>query len=125
MICLNTLPNGTSAIKIVQIHSWLNTKTCIKDHRGHVVKIADFLGHSLSEKAIDLIVEKSTVKEMFPKYKVMDVEDPTWNTDRSFFIRKGKVGDWVNYFSNEQSEYVDEKCRQLLEPLGLTYDYNL
>ena len=96
-----------------------------KDHRGHVVKIADFVGHSLSEKAIDLIVEKSTVKEMFPKYKVMDVEDPTWNTNRSFFIRKGKVGDWVNYFSNEQSEYVDERCRQLLEPLGLTYDNNL
>ena len=62
---------------------------------------------------------------MFPKYKVMDVEDPTWNTDRSFFIRKGTVGDWHNYFSNEQNEFVAERCRQLLEPLGLTYDYNL
>ena len=96
-----------------------------KDHRGHVIKIANFLDYTLSEKVIDLIVEKSTVKEMFPKYKVMDVEDPTWNTDRSFFIRKGRVGDWLNYFSKDQSEYVEQRSKELLEPLGLTYDYSL
>ena len=33
-----------------------------RDPRAHVIKIAKFLGHNVSDKAIDLIVEKSNVK---------------------------------------------------------------
>ena len=94
-----------------------------KDHRGHVVKIAKFLGIELSEKAIDIIVDKSTVKTMSEKYnKKMDENDKSWNSNKSTFVRKGKVGDWVNYFSKEQSAYIEERCKQELEPLGLHFE---
>ena len=35
-----------------------------KSHRGHVIKIAKFLGYDLSDKVIDFIVEKSSLKNM-------------------------------------------------------------
>ncbi len=95
-----------------------------KDHRGHVIKIAKFIGYNLSDKAIDLIVENSTVKSAAKKFVEVMRDDGTWKSDRSHFIRKGVVGDWVNYFSKEQSEYVDAKCKEVLEPLGLTFEYS-
>ena len=91
-----------------------------KSHRDHVIKIAKFLGYDLSDKVINLIVEKSTFKGMS---KTTGTNIPGWKSDRSIFMRKGEVGDWVNYFSEEQSEYIDAKCREYLEPLGLKFNY--
>ena len=87
-----------------------------KDHRGHVVKIGNFLGYDLSEKVIDIIVQKTTVKHMQKNINAVVEGFATWKSERSNFIRKGEVGDWVNYFSNKQSEYVDSKCKEYLEP---------
>ena len=33
---------------------------------------------------------------------------PLMNPDEAPFMRKGTIGDWKNYFSAEQSAYVDE-----------------
>ena len=35
-----------------------------KDHRGHVIKIAEFLDQDISDKVVDKIVEKTIVKDM-------------------------------------------------------------
>ena len=93
-----------------------------KDHRGHALKIAEFLGFDLSDKVVDLIVEKTSLKDMSKEINSMLKDVPTWNQEGKF-IRKGEVGDWVNYFSEEQSEYIDTKCKEYLEPLGLTFEY--
>ena len=88
-----------------------------KSHKDHIIK---FLGYDFSDKVIDLIEEKSTFKEMA---KTMFTNVPGWKHDRSSFIRKGEIGDWINYFSEEQSQHVDAKCKEYLEPLGLKFDY--
>ena len=93
-----------------------------KDHRGHVIKIAKFLGQDISDKVVDKIVEKTTVKDMGKEINSLLKNFPTWNQENNF-VRKGIVGDWVNYFSEEQSNYTDAKCKEYLEPLGLTFDY--
>ena len=93
-----------------------------KDHRGHVIKIAKFLGYDLSEKVIDVIVEKSTVKYMAKNINSRMQGIPGWKSERSTFIRKGEIGDWVNYFSKEQCEYVEAKSKEYLEPLGLKFN---
>ena len=94
-----------------------------KSHRDHVVKISKFLEYDLSEKSIDLIVEKSSLRHM-SKVVNSDLKELLgWKSERSAFVRKGVVGDWVNYFSKEQSEYVDDKCKEYLEPLGLKFEY--
>ena len=78
-----------------------------RDHRNHVIKIAKFLGYDLADSTIDLIVKNSTVEEMAKKFLALEKNGATWKSERSHFIRKGQVGDWVNYFSEEQSEYID------------------
>ncbi len=92
-----------------------------KDHRGYVIKIAKFMGFELTDKAIDNVVEDTTLKTMSKSFEAYLKEDPNWN-NRSNFIRKGIVGDWVNYFSKEQSDYVDAKTKEFLEPLGISFE---
>ena len=101
----------------------LRYKDFKRDHRGHVVMIAKFLGFELSEKAVDIIVDKSTVKTVSEKYKEIHENENSWNSNTSSFVRKGEVGDWVNYFSEEQSAYIEERCQQELEPLELRFEY--
>ena len=57
------------------------------------------------------------VNDMFAK------EVPVWKSERSQFVRKRQVGGWVNYFSEEQSDFVDAKYKELLKPLGLIFEY--
>ena len=96
-----------------------------KDHRNHVIKIAKFLGYDLADSTIDLIVKNSTVEEMAKKFVALEKNDATWKSERSHFIRKGQVGDWVNYFSKEQSEYIDQKCQEYLAPIGIFFQYTV
>ncbi len=95
-----------------------------QDHRGHVIKIAKFLGYDLSEKAVDLITEQSTLKEASPKLNEMFSSWKNWRSEKSNFVRKGAVGGWRDYFSTEQSEWVDTRYKELLEPLGVTFEYS-
>lgn len=41
----------------------------------------------------------------------------------SQFIRKGQIGDWKNYMSNELSERFDEWTRENTAGTGLEFDY--
>ena len=94
-----------------------------KSPRESVVRISKFLGYDLSDKVIDIILEKTTVQNMSKDVNAMMKGEVAWKSDRSNFIRKGVVGDWVNYFSKEQSDYIDAKTKEYLEPLGLKFEY--
>jgi hypothetical protein len=41
------------------------------------------------------------------------------------FMRKGQVGDWINYYTDEMSHEIDTICQQITEPLGLKFQYIL
>ncbi len=101
----------------------LNYEDMKKDHRGYVVKIAKFMGYELSDEAIDTIVEASTLKSMYLHWVGRAGKATHWKSERSNFIRKGIVGDWVNHFTQEQSDYIDAKTKEYLEPLGITFEY--
>ncbi len=88
------------------------------DPHSHVIKLAEFSGHKLSNADINLIVEKSSFKNMAPK---LNEPDPAWRSERSNFARRGVVGDYKNYISNEQAEYLDQQCKIHLEPLGIYF----
>ena len=94
-----------------------------KDTKGEIAKIAKCMGFSLTEKAIELVIEHSSLEKVAPKMNAIEEEDPDWRIDKSLFIRKGKVGGWRNYFSSEQSEWVEARMREVWEPLGITYTY--
>ena len=47
------------------------------------------------------------------------------NAEVSPFMRKGQVGDWRNYFSQEQSNAVDERVKDVEETFGLKFIFDI
>ncbi len=95
-----------------------------KDHSGNVVKLSNFLGYNLSDQAIEAVVEQSSFGSMHKEYKEMWTNVQSWKQGSSL-VRKGEVGDWVNYFSEEQSRWIEDRCKKDLEPLGITFQYSI
>lgn len=42
---------------------------------------------------------------------------------KPLFLRKGQIGDWRNYFSEELSKKFDEKLVSKLKGSGLSFDF--
>jgi len=94
----------------------------------HVKKMAEFLGKSLSQSTIDLIVEKTSFQSM--------KSNPHTNPSRSKqgadifrqdigveFMRKGEMSDWKNYFTVAQNEAFDELVEEKLKDTSLVFQY--
>ncbi len=96
-----------------------------KDHRGHVVQVAKFFGYDLSDEAIDKVVQVSTFKASHDLFEPLANVNRLWDKTKAKFIRKGEVGDWKNYFSQEQIAWVDEQYSKHLEPLGIKFEYEI
>lgn len=85
--------------------------------------VGDFLGKELSKEDVEEIVEKSSFSSMKQDPKFNGASVQRYDTKVSSFMRKGEVGDWKNYFSEEQSDYVDQLCAETCAPLGLHFKY--
>ncbi|XP_072043248.1 sulfotransferase 1C4-like [Amphiura filiformis] len=106
--------------------SWDNYFDDFMDHKAAVAQICEFVGYSYSEEILDSITEHTTFSSM--------KKNPMTNPDSIFprrvtadkdisFMRKGKVGDWRNYFTDEQNKTLDEICKEKLEDTGLQFDF--
>lgn len=99
----------------------------VEDLEREVRKIVSFLGLEMSEEALLNVVERSTFSSMKKNDKVnkMATGASTLQHGREF-IRKGKVGDWKDTLSKEQSEFFDEMMRdERVERLGIKVRYEL
>ncbi|XP_041479021.1 sulfotransferase 1C2-like [Lytechinus variegatus] len=102
-----------------------------KDLTGAVRQIAEFMGKSLSDDVIAKIAEASTFKAMKnnpssnPDTLIMagleqaGMEKPK---DKSF-MRKGVVGDWKNYFTDDQNKRFDELYKKEMAGSGLEFEF--
>lgn len=79
-----------------------------------IKKIGEFLGSPFSESCSDdnvfnLVLQHSNID-------VMRKTPDAWSSKRppeaADFIRKGAVGDWRNYFSEDQTQRLDDKFRK-------------
>ena len=93
-----------------------------KNLKSSVIQIAKFLDKKLSAKAIDGIVELTTFKNMQKNDNFNLANLPNFKHEKSPFMRKGQVGDWFQYFTDEQNVYIDNKCEQF-KNIGLTFEY--
>ena len=89
-----------------------------KNISGTIRTVAEFLGKSLTEKQVENM-EKIKKHTRFQSTKSNVSVCPAPMAPRESFFRKGEVGDWKNYFSQSQSEYVGKLVNERLVPLGL------
>ncbi|KAL8611181.1 hypothetical protein ACOMHN_064471 [Nucella lapillus] len=82
----------------------------IKDPVGHVMKLNDFLGLGRSRELCEAIAEACSFSNL--KAAQTSVKDDTfrhlWKEGSPGFFRKGKVGDWKDWFTVAQNEEFDK-----------------
>ena len=84
-----------------------------------VRNLATFLEKALTDETINDVVKycgfDSMQKDIAGNYS--DIK--FINAEISPFIRKGSVGDWKNYFSQEQSDFIDTKYEATIQKEGI------
>ena len=95
-----------------------------KDLPAAVSQVASFIGANISSDVIAKIAALTDFdtmkKDATANYSEMK---PLTQPGSEDFMRKGKVGDWKNHLSPEQSAQMDAICAQKLKGTGLEFQY--
>lgn len=99
------------------------------DIKSVIHQMALFLGKPIDEETVAKISDHCSFVSMKANpntnYDWM-YKDGRWSTDRPVaFMRKGRVGDWKNHFSEELSSLFDRRSKEILERDGLVHTYEL
>ncbi|XP_065058926.1 sulfotransferase 1B1-like [Rhopilema esculentum] len=97
-----------------------------KDLSAVVKKVGKFLKKEVTEEQVEKLVEHLSFKTM-KNNKTVNNEAirgvafvPGQNGS---FIRKGEVGDWKNYFTDEMNKKMDAEIDRRFKGIGLEFEY--
>ena len=98
------------------------------DPHTAVRSVADFIGVTdATEELIENVVQRSSFasmkKDNSSNYSWEIGPDKLLTEPGSAFIRKGEVGNWKQYSSDEQSKLFDDMFTKKLGDSGLTFQY--
>ena len=101
---------------------FLRYEDMIADLHGELGRIVAFLGMEIDAELHARIVEQSSFAHM----KRHGLGEPKGEFrsrgGESAHLRKGKVGDWINYFSEEQAAAMDAACARELGDTQLRFE---
>ena len=89
-----------------------------KDGKAVVAKMAEFMGCTLETATINHILNQAAFNKMKQSETLTSFARRPGETPH---FRKGVVGDWKNYFSEEQSARMDAECCKRLAGTGLDF----
>ena len=91
-----------------------------REEKAVVTKVAEFMGCALDASTVDSIVSLAA----FDKMKKADTRTGKFRRPGALpHMRKGVVGDWRNYFSQEQSARMDAEYSKRLAGTGLKFQF--
>ncbi|KAF3814147.1 hypothetical protein GH733_018179 [Mirounga leonina] len=95
----------------------------LQNPKREIQKILKFVGHSLPEETVDLIVQHTSFNEMKNNSKTNYSTIPLHVMDHSIsaFMRKGISGDWKTTFTVAQNERFDADYAKKMEGYGLRF----
>ncbi|KAL1534724.1 cytosolic sulfotransferase 5-like [Salvia divinorum] len=95
----------------------------LEDPHSYVKKLNDFLGCPfVEEDEVDEIVKNCSI-EVLSSHDVNKCEEsPTWFPSQyNSFFRKGKIGDFKNYLSDESIQRIDTLTKERFHSLEFMY----
>ena len=95
----------------------------IGDPRKVIKEVALFCGKNLSSAETERLAEHTSWERMRENPTTNMKCYPVFQQEISPFFRKGVVGDWKNYFSAEQSRYVDSLYKSRCLSMNLTFQF--
>ena len=96
-----------------------------KNRREVIQKAAEFCEKGVSEETLDDVAAATSFEEMRDNPATNFRDNPGIDSDISPFIRKGVVGDWKEYFSDDQNDFVEERYLKEAAKKGLYFEYTL
>lgn len=95
----------------------------IQDPHGHVKKLGDFLGCPVEdEDEVEEIVKNCSIEVLSSHDCNKSEELATWfPLPYDSYFRKGKIGDYKNYLSDESIQRIDSLTKQRFHSLGYEY----
>jgi hypothetical protein len=93
-----------------------------KDLPKAIEIIASFIGYKLEPQVMDSIAEQCSFQSMKENSACNYVNAPRWENSQPF-IRKGVVGDWKSYFTEDQNRRFDELYTKRMSGTGLEFEF--
>jgi estrone sulfotransferase len=93
----------------------------LADTHAQLGRCVDFWGgRSFSDEQIDHAVRASSFDQMkqIEQQKGRPFQNEAQKKQSTPFMRKGKSGDWVNYFDHADRAYLDQRCGDFMERFG-------
>ncbi|XP_076451788.1 sulfotransferase 1A1-like isoform X1 [Babylonia areolata] len=95
------------------------------DTFNKVKELAKFLGSSADEDTIRDIVDKCSFGSMQERKSKGKAKEWTDAHGKAIMFRKGKVGDWKNWFTVAQSEMMDQVIQKEMKGSRFEFQYTL
>ena len=94
----------------------------MKHSKEEIAKLANFLGVQRSEDDVEDIANRTSLGAM-KRNSATNYKHKGFLHEDFEFVRKGKIGDWMEYFTEEQNIWMDERIMQTLKGSGLEFQY--
>ena len=96
----------------------------IENIRNVIRKVAHFLQIEVDEDHVEWVAEKASFNSMKNNPATNYATITGMDHSISPFMRKGQVGDWKNYFTVAQNEWMDDQINQKMKDSGITFSYD-
>jgi len=94
-----------------------------EDSVREIRKLCDFLGFDVSDDIIDDVAKKTSFSSMSTDREITESLNRAADPNISPFLRKGIVGDWNNYFTDEMNNHIDSMYKERIESKGLILQF--